>query len=468
MRTPVASSSSSSSSSPSALRGLGLGLVLALAAPACGGDDGAPPLAPVMIPGGGVHDPGIDGVANVYVIDADDGAAIAGATVRVGDVEGTTDASGLFIAADVSGPQTVLAKATGHAAAAWIGVDGGNVTVPLARSPVDSTRPPQAQLTGTIDGWESWPSPAVNHSLVAIITYAQDRELGSRANQIQQPASMGPIPASACVRTHGPAGACTWKLNARAGAIALGMIVYDIDSRGTATTADDSSFVAAYAVKPIAVVAGVNQMNVSMASPPTDSKVLAQVDLGTPPAGLGVVGSLVGLDLGAAGVYRLPAPSTGGIGGEIPNRTLANGATYELIAVARQPPATGAAESIVIHRGQTETTPLTVGAWLPPPTALLADRTMVSFTPGPGGALSVAELVNAGLGVEGRPVMSLVFLDGSSQAALPVDFAPLPVDPMTLKVTAVATGAALDVRDFTIDDVTEHLVAAASDTLAIH
>jgi hypothetical protein len=69
---------------------------LVLVASGCKGllDIGDPTLAvpPRIITGGGIGDGPIEGVAYVYVIDDVMHAPISGATVRVGDVEGTTDA----------------------------------------------------------------------------------------------------------------------------------------------------------------------------------------------------------------------------------------------------------------------------------------------------------------------------------------------------------------------------------------
>ena len=87
------------------------------------------------------------------------------------------------------------------------GFRGANVTIPLDRTPAPTTPPPQAQLSGTITGWDALPAPAAGHVRVALATFAQDRELGSTANDITQPPDVGNIPASACVRSaaHPPA-----------------------------------------------------------------------------------------------------------------------------------------------------------------------------------------------------------------------------------------------------------------------
>src|SRR5688572_4947940 len=115
-----------------------LGLVTALI-PGCGDDGGestvdAPPMQPPprVISGGGIGDGPIDGVVNVYVIDDLTRTPISGATVRVGTVDGTTDATGLFVAEGLTGPQTVVVKAAAHRSDMWVGANGTNMTFNLA------------------------------------------------------------------------------------------------------------------------------------------------------------------------------------------------------------------------------------------------------------------------------------------------------------------------------------------------
>src|SRR5262245_52850291 len=120
------------------MRSLGcVGLFVCLIA-GCGDDGGVSPDTqtgnhppPRLIPGGGIGDGAIDGVVNLYVIDDSTHAPIEGATVRVGDIEGTTDTTGLFIANGVVGPQTVLAKKAAMRSEMWIGANGANITMAL-------------------------------------------------------------------------------------------------------------------------------------------------------------------------------------------------------------------------------------------------------------------------------------------------------------------------------------------------
>jgi hypothetical protein len=437
---------------------------------ACGGD--ADVVAPTLIPGGGVHDPGIDGVVNVFVIDADSDAPIANATVKVGATEATTDAAGLVIVKDVSGPQTLMVRATGHASAMWVGVDGANVTVPLDRAPPPIVDTAQAQLAGTITGWDALPAPAAGHVRVALVTFSQDPKFGSTANDVTQPPPVGNIPTNACVRL--PAGTsppCAWRLNARAGTIALGVIVIDLDGHGTADESDDSQTITGYALKqPIAVVDGSNQSGLALDLPPASSTVTASVDLGAPPAALTVANAVVGLDLGATGVFRYATASRAQTSVVAPSLAAFAGTSYELLAVAQEPVVDGtAAQSIVLRKGISSPSALAAGEWLPPPTGLASDRTTASFTRNRAEGPYILELDRGGAATAGvrERLLSIAILDDSAQVTLPGDFAPLPAGAVTMRVTTLDTGSPLDLRDFEVDDLIDGAIRFAADTIEL-
>ena len=439
---------------------------LALATAACGGDDSATPFTPTIIPGGGVHDPGIDGTVAVYVVDGDSDAPVAGALVAVGGVEIATDATGLASFDGVTGPQTITIAAPGYATTMWVGVDGANVTVPIDRTPAPTTPPDQALLSGTISGWSALPPPDPQHGRYAFISYSQDPILGSRANDIMQPPAMG-LPASSCSRLPGTSTPCNWRLNARAGTIALGVIVIDVDNRGTGDPNDDAPVVTGYSVTPITVEAGRNQSGLMLNAVPADSGVRPVVDLGTPPPGLTQTAVAISLDLGAAGVLRYGRIDPTRAGAIVPSLALAPGATWEMIAVASEPVADGtAARSIVLRRGLTDPSAFTAGAWLPPPTGLATDRTMVSFTRSRTESPYLVEFFDQALGVEGRKLMTIVILDASSQVALPTRFAPLVADPLTMTVTTLDAGV-IDLRDFEADQLSADAVGFATETIAV-
>jgi hypothetical protein len=139
---------------------------------------------PRVIPGGGIGDGAIDGVVNLYVIDDATREPISGAEVRVGDLAGETDATGLFVADGAVGPQDIVVKAAGHRKELWLGANGANVTVNLDVDNADA--PPSATLTGSITNFASIP---VTHARIALVTYSQTDDLGDPANEIATPAA---------------------------------------------------------------------------------------------------------------------------------------------------------------------------------------------------------------------------------------------------------------------------------------
>ena len=440
----------------------------ALLLAACGGDDG--PAEPALVPGGGVRDPGIDGAVNVFVIDEDSDQAIANATIRIGEVEGTTDTSGLFVFDGVTGKQTITARAAGYAPAMWVGVDGANVTIPLTRTPTPSTPAASALLSGSITGWDALPAPAAGHARAALITFAQDPELGSTANDLTQPPPVANIPANACVRIAGGASPpCAWRLNARAGTIGLGLIMVDIDSRGTAPETDDVTTITGFSIKqPITVVAGTNQSGVMIDAPPASSTVTATIDFGTPPAGLTQVAAVPGLDLGANGVFRIGPVERAMNSAVLPNLTAFPGTSYELLGVAQEPVDDGTqAISYVRRRNLTSPSALATGEWLAPPTGLASDRATASFARGRAEGPYIVEFnTSSGQGATNR-ALSIAILDDSSQVTLPTAFAPLPSGNVTMSVTTLDTGAAVDLRDFAVEDLVDNAIRFAGDSIEL-
>jgi hypothetical protein len=108
---------------------------------------------PRVIPGGGISDGEIDGEVNVHVIDNSGNAAIANATVRVGDTEKTTNEKGLVTFEEVEGAQTVVVKASGYRSTVWVDANGANVTIPLTK--LGTSAPDSATLSGSVAGWSS-------------------------------------------------------------------------------------------------------------------------------------------------------------------------------------------------------------------------------------------------------------------------------------------------------------------------
>ena len=413
--------------------------VLAAGLCACGGDDG---VDPAIITGGGIHDPGIDGTVNVFVVDEDTDAPIAGAKVRVGKMDGTTDSTGLFTAKSdsLSGKQTIAAVASGHVPTLWVGVDGANVTIPLTRTGQATGAPPQALLSGTVTGWASLPAPATGHLLAALVEASAARDLGDDQGTIEQPPPVNNLPANACVRGPGAqVPPCEWRVNARAGTIALMATLVDIDTRGTADSSDDTRTTIGFALEqPLTVVDGVAQTGLALdqvAGTPTT----ANVGFGSPPAGLPQVLGIVGLDLGDAGVVRsfLQAATPTASTVVVPSLSGVPGASYELLGVAQEMTMDEATRgsSLVLRRGLTSAAGLTAGDWLPPPAGLAFDRTTLSVAPVAGADVSIVEIdTSSGSGSSTR-AMSVAIFDGTTTIALPVDLAPLPSGSLTVRAS---------------------------------
>lgn len=445
-------------------------LSLVVLAAACGGDDGNNP-SPTIIPGGGIHDPGIDGVVHVYVIDSATDAPIAGAGVRVGTLEGTTDATGLFTAkGDLTGPQTIVAKAAGYATSVWIGADGANVTANLDKTPTPTTAPPQAEISGTIVGWDAVPTPATDHLTAALVTYSQSRELGAADNDLQPPPSGGQIPSNVCIKSALASPPCAWRINARVGTVAVFAYMADIDTRGTAASDDDVFTITGFATAPtLTIVAGAAQANVGLTQLAPGSTTTASASFGAPPAGLVAALGIVGVDLGDAGVMRMPPIAPPMTTTVVPSLSAIAGSTYEFVALAQEDVMDGtAAQSIVLRRGLTSASSLAAGDWLPPPTGLSSDRASASFARVAGASAHVLEFdTNAGSG-SGNRAMSVVVLDDSATVTLPVDFAPLPSGGLSYKVNAFDAGADFDPRDFAIDDLDTILARLSSETIKLN
>lgn len=447
-----------------------LSLLAILGAAACGGDDGHD-VTPTLIPGGGVTDPGIDGEVNVYVIDDDD-APIVGATVQIGDKEGVTDADGLFVVTGVSGPQTAAIKATGYSSSVWVGLDSANLTVVLDPMPAPVETPPQAELAGTITGWDALAAPPANHLTIALVSYSQTTELGDPANELQPPSSGTQIPANACVRTPaGPQPACAWRINARTGRVQAWATIIDLDNRGTpADESDDLATVTGFATgTPVTVADRANQSGLALTILAAGSTTTAQVGFGSPPAGLTETFGIVGVEIGDAGILQVGTAANATTSVVLPSLSAIAGGTYRLTAIAQEDITDGtAAQSIVLRRGLTAASAIAAGEWLPTPTGLSSDRSSVSFGHVTGAGVHILEIDTAP--ASGRPsrAMSVAVLDDTATVALPTAFAPLPSGPITVRAVAADVGADFDTRDFAIDDFDDLVTRISSETIKLN
>ncbi|HUQ05833.1 MAG TPA: hypothetical protein VM261_25200 [Kofleriaceae bacterium] len=452
------------------MRKLCAATLLALGVGACGGDGND--VEPELIPSGGVHDPGVDGEVNVYVIDEDTDAPLVGATVRVGTIEGTTDSTGLFVASgDLSGKQQITVKATNYAPAVWVGVDGANVTMPMTRATTTSVNVPQAELGGTINGWTALAQPLAGHANVALVTYSQSKELGDdKGNDLPPPATSSNVCFHVAANPPTAIPPCNWRINARAGTIAVAAAIGDYDSKGTATEDDDTITFSNFAVKqPLTVVDGANQVGVQLDLLPAGSTTSASVTFGTPPSTFTQVAGIVGVDLGDLGVLRLAQVSPTMNTVVVPSLSAVSGSTgYELLAFASEMVDDGTAgQSVVLKRGITSASAIEAGEWLSAPTGLASDRMTVSLSPNATAKVHILEFnTNSGSG-SGNRAMSIGIFDGTTTVDLPVDFAPLPSGSLILTATDF-DAPAFDARDFEIEGLVDSINRLASESINVN
>jgi hypothetical protein len=402
----------------------------------------------MVIPGGGISGGAIDGVVNLYVIDDATRMPVSGATVRVGTVDGTTDATGLFVANGVTGKQDVVVTAPGYRSVMWVGANGANMTVDLTKA---NPPLPQATLSGSITGFAQLTVP-VGHLKVAIVSYSQDDLAIDAENNLTTP-SMG----NQCIVAM-PNTGCNFQVVTRAGKVSLIAPIVDYDPHGTQTTTDDTLTLIGYAVKTgITVTDGQNQSGQDLTILPSNALVTPAIDLGSPPSGPTQTLALVGIELGdGSGVFQL---AIAGMIDQVPSLDNFTGAMYRLSAIA-QDTATPLQQAIVLRRHQTTTT-LAAGTWTAPPMNASASRIQASWPPVAGATIHGAEYSSGSTGV-----LSITSFDGTSSVMIP-DLITMPTSSLTVKVQALQADG-LDVNDFAIDRDREKVTAVGVANLAVN
>jgi hypothetical protein len=426
-------------------------LVLAsvlVAAAACGGGGGGDD--PRVIPGGGVGDGPIDGVVNVYVIDADTDAGIAGAMVSVGGVELVTDSTGLAVFEDVEGPQTVAARSQGRRSLVWDRVNGANVTIPLDL--LDPGTPGQATLAGTIEG-SAQITPQAGHIKAGLVTYTQTDDLGDPANELQTPA-MGNV----CT-----VGDCAWTVVSRTGSLHAIALIIDIDSNGTpGDDTDDILTITGYAQAAVTVQDGVNQNGIVLTMIEAGNLDTVTIDMGTPPAALTERGALVGIEIADDEVLQIPtAFATDPSQILAPKLTAFAGSTYRLTAIAGTTMGDQGAQSILLRRGLTTQT-LAAGEWLVPPTGVTATRTTAAWNRVTNALAHQVAYADP----TGRTILEVTVFDNTvTSVTIPALVALPATGNLTARVAGI--GATLDPMDFSLDEDEESLYGIAAEPLAV-
>ncbi|HEY3353736.1 MAG TPA: carboxypeptidase-like regulatory domain-containing protein [Polyangia bacterium] len=447
---------------------------VALGGSACG-DDGNQIKAPAArtIARGGVGDGAVKGAINVTVIDAASQDPIPAASVRLGapssaaPLTGLTDGTGLvtFLDATLSGAQTVTVTASGYAAATWIGVNGGNVTIPLSRTP--AATPNQAVVEGTIQGWDTRPAPADGHMLLAYIFYSSAEPIDQPANKIPQetwtvPGTSLSLPSNLCIKVGTPAiSKCAFKLHARVGKQVHYAIIIDVDTNGTLTNlADDTYTVVDYAfLYGVTVVGGQAISGETLVPVGAGGMQTLTVSFAAAPAGQPNLSAVPVIRFGDSGSIVLTTAgfNSAFLSTKVPVLTgeLATG-TYEIAAAAKASDPGVSVSSLIID-GVTPGTTVNIGGWMTPPTAISASAGTYSFTPA-----ADASFHSVGLTKDGELQWAIAILDGSTSFSLPsLSPSPLPTGQIGMIVEGLRAPG-FTATDFSLADVsaaTTHLAA---------
>jgi hypothetical protein len=399
--------------------------------------------APMLVPGGAIGGGAINGYLNVYVIDGDSYAPVAGAAVEVGaspsasPCMGLADSTGLATfdpmgCPGLRGKVTLTASATGYAPTTWIGADGANLTITIQAT--TRPAPDTANVSGTIAGWESLPAPAAGHTTIGLVANSQTSNLGDLANSITQPTrtiSIGStaltttIPANACVK-NALADDCNWQLIARTGQQAHFAIIVDDDTNGTPDDTTDD------VITPVgwALLTGLSlskdQTTVNETLPAVAAGDLVPFTASFPalPAGMTYFNAYPAIEL-PGGEGRIPAvvPTLGAnvtmtsvpkLGGTT-TVGLAGG-SYDLLAQAQATMTAGEPGTLTWMHGVNVGPTVALASWLSPPTGIAASGGTYSFVPVTGATLHSAEFKDP---TGGGRTWSVTIFDGSTTFTLP-------------------------------------------------
>ncbi len=237
---------------------------LLLAACGGGGGDDPTPSSPHALPGGGVTGNAAHGSADVFVMD-DAGQPLSNADVWLGEgatarAVGQTNGSGHLAFQDPEAiPGMVLAAtASGHVGASYAGIEGSIVTFVL---PSPATTPNDITITGTIEGWDALPAPAVGK-------YRAARVVASRPVALATLDAISPISTDDCFRSTTPS-ECAFSLSAYPSSELVIAVIVEGDDAGTPSDpADDVLQVTAIATAAGPGAGGpTSGMNLTIADP---------------------------------------------------------------------------------------------------------------------------------------------------------------------------------------------------------
>jgi hypothetical protein len=409
---------------------------------ACGG--GGHDVDPTLISGGGIADPGIDGEVNVYVIDEVSGDPIQGAEVHAGDIEGETDADGLFVAKgdSLSGPTSVTASADDYVTSTWVGANGANVTIPLGLQDEGNITVPQATLEGSITGWESFtpPNGTVKVALVGVSASQDDNDPGN--DIVQPPGDMnlcaGDVP-------------CAWSLVSRTGDVTVFAFLGGFDA--TTETIEITGF--AY-LDAVTVADGEDQTGIDLTIADTGDLLTTDISLPSPPTGTDTIDAIVEVDLGAGG--RLLLPQTGDLQLPVPGTGVFAEASYNVLAVAQTTNGEDGPQSIRFDRA-VDVESHSVGTFLAIPTNFETDGAVFSFEPVEGTAVTIFDVSEA----DGTQWWNVAVFDDSTEVELHEHVA-FPSGTLSFRMQGFEAPD-IDLEDFAIDDIEDLVTRISADVV---
>ncbi|MBX3157067.1 MAG: carboxypeptidase regulatory-like domain-containing protein [Deltaproteobacteria bacterium] len=410
---------------------------------------------PRMISGGGVGDGAIDGVVHVYVVDEATRKPVANAAVRVGDVDGTTDETGLFSVEDVKGPQTIAVKAEGYRSELWAGANGANVTINV----VAGTRPPvkHADLSGAIGNINGGITVPAGHEKVAVVTYSQSEKASAEENNIAQPNNQ-----NVCTVVGNEE--CNFTVSSRIDKknnIALIATIFDRNpANGSMTVAGWAYF------EDLDVDDERPQTDIILQLIPASEQLTLNIDFGAVPSALTNAQAVIGVDIKNQGTLFFPAPVASAtptivaprIDAFRDNNNNTIGKFYRLLGLATDGQ-TG--ESVVLTRDIIGTTTLAAGGWLTPPTGISMSRADLKWTSVANATATSIEITQGSTNV-----LNVSVLDGATSVDIP-DLLALPSGQLTATVKGLGAPG-LDVTNFALDQDYKKLTAISSQRVTIN
>jgi len=442
----------------------------------CGGGaaSGGPEVAPTVsapVPGGGFEGEPIAGALAVNVVDADTGAGVAGAEVRLGPPHDTVpcrattgvaaavvfDRSNCF---NLQGAQTVTASAYGRAVTTWRGVSTTQLTLPLAsRAP---SVPALAAVAGSLAGWGTTP-PLPGHRQFATLAFSLSDAAAGAEEPLLRAAMATPVCALAA-EDH-PLG-CHWQMRVPVGRRAIAAFLFDVDLRDVADPGDDVTTLTGLAlVRGLELAEGAVLDDVPLSAWPQQTWSSLSGDIADAPHGVSRLSAYATLVLPSEGRLRFPEEGleTGAFTLRVPQPTQLPGFADARLDVAfRAAIGTGSAESEIRFPAVDVTSRLTVKGWLAPPSELEGQGRRLSWR-APGAAPQDADLWSSVVVADAAgPAWNFVLLDDQPALALPV----LAVDPLsggslTLRVTQYSGGRA-GASPFALVDAAGSALRAAS------